>query len=140
MKFSGNKAVWISIAAFVVLGLLAIPIGMKFRTIGGCRLPEFDAAEVLLYAPGGKGITTAVDPRYFGRLRGDFEGVDIDPNPSKWVVAGEVRLLKGGKQVLLIELFSEEVVVPFRIDGNYYFPDPGEGPPELLETSYLNPP
>jgi hypothetical protein len=52
------------------------------------------------------------------------------------VEAGRLVRLEGRPRT---GLFPWEVVLPFGIDGTHYFPDPGEGAPDLLETSYLNP-
>ena len=136
-----KRRLWIPVAALaVIVGVIFVASRKnghqqpKFP-----RLPEFDSAEVWRSSSGGGETVAQVDPKDFSRLRSDFEGSPLDPKPMKWVFTGELRLFSGGEQVLKIDLFSHEGVVPFKIGRDYYLPKPGEGPPDHLDVSYLNP-
>lgn len=85
-------------------------------------LPDFDAAEFR-----GLGSEAGMHPVKFSgaevaELRRIFEGVPADPNPAKWQVFGNLELLKDGREVLNIGVFSKSSGPgPFRFSQDRYF-------------------
>jgi hypothetical protein len=87
------------------------------------ELPDFDSADFINYSYGAEADPpVTISGPGVAKLRSVFEGVPADRHPSKWVGFGQLRLLKGGRVVLEIDVFSNSSGAgPFRLSEKDYF-------------------
>lgn len=106
------------IAAFLVAALVLIAWRGLNRP---SELPDFDSAEFSFSGPQLAPPVT-ISGSEVAKLRAIFDGVPADRRPSKWVAFGQLKLLKGGRTVLEIDVYSNpRDKGPFRFSEKRYF-------------------